>query len=118
MEIYASDPNVWHWSGTYYYSHDNEECIVTDDKIQLCFDDTKDCIIICGCSACNGHLHLCDFLHFEKNERNGHCVYCECVDCVCPLRKLNGYYDTYSQPPHWDNLCRGSCHVCKNVNFI
>ena len=68
----------------------------------------------CICSGCSDFENLSDIpsLTIKKAIKNGHCVYCECYDCVCELRKESELFEKEPLTQYWDNPCMGSCGSC------
>ena len=108
---YASDSKNWKWIrfpySDFYYHHVKVSPDCTDEK---CTNEGNDCIVYCNCSGCK--KTIADVCTFPLNEKNGHCIYCSCEDCVCPMRRENGQYESVPIFPHWDNLCGGQCYIC------
>ncbi len=102
---------VWYWDNvaSRYYTHmyTNDSC----NDINNCYKNYRDCIFHCMCSACSSYMVDCG-VAFKRNESNQHCVYCQCIDCVCLLRKQNKLHEPYAETPHYDNLCWNSCYIC------
>lgn len=74
--------------------------------------------IVCNCSGCG--FDISDILNeFEQKQTNNyinkHCLDCKCRWCVCQARKINDEFESYPTVFHWDNTCRGSCIVCKEM---
>jgi len=104
---------VWEWHDFSYYTHVwvNEDC----DEVDVCVNNNRPCVIFCQCSGCQSDKVNIKFLN---NEKNGHCIRCQCYDCVCPMRKLHKQYEQYITLPHPFNICGETsytCYICQKI---
>ena len=73
-------------------------------------------ITICICSGCSPATAS----EYEENNyvniENNHCIYCQCLKCVCRCRsKLFYNSENIELLPYWDNpcWCWGTCKICR-----
>lgn len=82
------------------------------------FAEEEPDMFVCQCSACQQHAgqELDNPFAFLKNELNKHCVYCQCRDCVCELRRQNRQYELAPRFYNWDHECfHSKCQVCRGA---
>jgi hypothetical protein len=105
----------WKWSAReFYYVHDPDcphsavECLNTTDLRNV------KCLFVCECSACQQHAFPDKNVeNFIKNVEQKHCIYCQCENCVCDLRKMKRQYDLRPKLYYWDSSCfDANCQVC------
>ena len=105
----------WTWSDAeFYYVHD-PDC---PETAKTCLEN-KDlqkvkCLFVCQCSACQQHAFPTkDVEHCIKNVENKHCIYCQCEDCVCDMRKKKRQFNIRPKVCYWDSSCfDANCQVC------